>query len=324
MKKIFIILLTILLSCNITLVCGESATIKENLNKATVYYNSDNYQNALDYYVKAVQTRESNSGTTYYRLAYSWENVNPNASKYFSKFYSIAAYCFERDNDTENKYYSYSVKKEEKFKITHTNLDENKIQKIINNYLTEKKINYKKNKSSKKKDGESSDVLPIIIAAIVALFCTKKFGSKSGKATSQANKNFYKQEISEDEISQNNRIISKYLYQCSKCGKILKSTTTPQSSTTCIENNYHSWKKIAEDGNNIYQCKKCGLAIGCKSTPQSTTTCINQNYHSWTKIAEKGDNLYECRKCGKTLKCKSTPQSTTTCENRSYHSWHKI
>lgn len=83
-------------------------------------------------------------------------------------------------------------------------------------------------------------------------------------------------------------------------------------------------EKIAEDGNNIYQCKKCGLAIGCKSTPQSTTTCINQNYHSWTKIAEKGDNLYECRKCGKTLKCKSTPQSTTTCENRSYHSWHKI
>ena len=95
MKKIFIILLTILLGCNITLVCEESVSSKENLNKATTYYNSDNYQNALDYYVKAVQTRESNSGTTYYRLAYSWENVNPNASKYFSKFYSIAAYCFE-------------------------------------------------------------------------------------------------------------------------------------------------------------------------------------------------------------------------------------
>lgn len=52
MKKIFIILLTILLSCNITLVCEESTTIKENLNKATTYYNSDNYQNALEYYVK--------------------------------------------------------------------------------------------------------------------------------------------------------------------------------------------------------------------------------------------------------------------------------
>ena len=279
MKKLFVFI--ILFTCfNFALICEEH----ENLDKATTYYNSDDYTNALDYYVNSVLGGESNSGTTYYRLAYSWENVNPNASKYFSKFYSIAAYCFERDNDTENKYYSYSINKEEKFNTNHDNLNENKIEKIINNYLTEKKINYKKNKSSKKKDGESSDVLPIILAAIIGLFCTKKFGGKSGKATSQANKNSYNQEISEDEISQNNRIISKYLYQCSKCGKILKSTTTPQNSTTCIGN----------------------------------------NYHSWTKIAEKGDNLYECRKCGKTLKCKSTPQSTTTCENRSYHSWHRI
>lgn len=319
MKKIFITLLTIFLFCNISLVCEESASIKENINKATAYYNSDDYTNALEYYVNAVQTGESNTGTTYYRLAYSWENVNPNASKYFSKFYSITAYCFERDNDTENKYYSYSINKEEKFNTNHDNLNESKIEKIINKDLTQKKIDYRKGKENKK-----SDAPVIILALIIGLFCTSKFGNKSGNTTSQTNKKSYKQEISENEISQNNRIISKYLYQCSKCGKILKSTTTPQNSTTCIGNNYHSWKKIAEDGNNICQCKKCGSIIGCKSTPQSTTTCINQNYHSWTKIAEKGDNLYECRKCGKTLRCKSIPQNTTTCENRTYHSWHKI
>ena len=138
MKKLFVFI-TLLTCFNFALICEEH----ENLEKATIYYNSDDYTNALEYYVKTVQAGESNSGTTYYRLAYSWENVNPNASKYFSKFYSIAAYCFERDNDTENKYYSYSVNKEERFYITHNNLDENKIQKIINNYLTEKKINYK-------------------------------------------------------------------------------------------------------------------------------------------------------------------------------------
>ena len=61
-KKIISCILIIFLCCNITLVCEESVSSKENLNKATTYYNSDNYQNALDYYVKAVQTRESNSG----------------------------------------------------------------------------------------------------------------------------------------------------------------------------------------------------------------------------------------------------------------------
>lgn len=318
MKRLVITFFTLL--CLIANLTGDESEIsRESFNKATAYYNSDDYQNALEYYVKAVQAGESNSGTTYYRLAYSWENVNPNASKYFSKFYSIAAYCFERDNDTENKYYSYSVNKEEKFNANHDNLNENKIEQIINKDLTQKKIDYRKGKENKK-----SDAPVIILALIIGLFCTSKFGNKSGKTTSQTNKKSYKQEISEDEISQNNRIISKYLYQCRKCGKILKNTTTPQNSATCFDKNYHSWIKIAEEGDNIYECRKCGLTIGCKSTPQSTTTCINQNYHSWTKIAEKGDNLYECRKCGKILKCKSTPQSTTTCENRNYHSWHRI
>lgn len=133
-----------------------------------------------------------------------------------------------------------------------------------------------------------------------------------------------KDKQSDYEPKQQSKVITKYIFQCRKCGKILKNTTTPQNSATCFDKNYHSWIKIAEEGDNIYECRKCGLTIGCKSTPQSTTTCIEQNYHSWTKIAEKGDNLYECRKCGKTLRCKSIPQNTTTCENRNYHSWHKI
>lgn len=75
---------------------------------------------------------------------------------------------------------------------------------------------------------------------------------------------------------------------------------------------------------DIYQCRKCGKMIKNASTPQNTTTCENKNYHSWTKIAEVGDSTYECRKCGLTIECKSTPQNTTTCEKNNYHSWTKL
>ena len=284
-KKIISCILIIFLCCNITLVCEESVSSKENLNKATTYYNSDNYQNALDYYVKAVQTRESNSGTTYYRLAYSWENVNPNASKYFSKFYSIAAYYFERDNDTENKYYSYSVNKEEKFNITHTNLDENKIQKIINNYLTEKKINYKKNKSSKKKDGESSDVLPIIIAAIVALFCTKKFGSKSGKNNS--NKNTQTE-------------TKKIRYYCKYCGYSAGDIFT-LTHGTCNNNPYgknQNHSLYQGDPNGPFYCEYCGYSN--RDLFQFTHRDCGLNPYGKTHSPYEGTikDIWICEYCG--------------------------
>lgn len=144
MKKYFIFFFLLFTG---VIYCQES---KINLEKATAYYNSDDYTNALEYYVNSVHAGESNSGTTYYRLAYSWENVNPNASKYFSKLYSIAAYCFERDNDTENKYYSYSINKEEKFNTNHDNLNENRIEKIINKDLTQKKLTIEKVKKIRK------------------------------------------------------------------------------------------------------------------------------------------------------------------------------
>lgn len=74
----------------------------------------------------------------------------------------------------------------------------------------------------------------------------------------------------------------------------------------------------------LYQCRKCGKIVKNASTPQNSTTCVGKSFHSWTKIAEEGDSTYECRKCGLTIECKSTPQNTTTCEGGSFHSWHKL
>ncbi|MBR5932739.1 MAG: hypothetical protein IK002_02010 [Treponema sp.] len=75
MKRILFFLIAFLF-CNSTLICEETVDTKTTLNKATTYYNSDDYTNALEYYVNSVQARESNSGTTYYQLAYSWGNAN--------------------------------------------------------------------------------------------------------------------------------------------------------------------------------------------------------------------------------------------------------
>lgn len=237
MKKFFVFL-TLFTCFYFALICEEH----ENLDKATTYYNSDDYANALEYYVNSVQAGESNSGTTYYRLAYSWENVNSNASKYFSKFYSIAAYCFERDNDTENKYYSYSINKEEKYNTNHDNLNENKIEKIINKDLTQKKIDYRKGKENKK-----SDAPVIILALIIGLFCTSKFGNKSGKNKSNTNTQTETKKIR---------------YYCKYCGYSAGDIFT-LTHRTCNNNPYgknQNHSLYQGDPNGPFYCEYCGYS----------------------------------------------------------------
>lgn len=293
MKRRFIIALIFILFTNL-LLCEENNTAGY-LNKATTYYNSDDYKNALDYYIEAVQLGEKNTGTTYYRLAYSWENVNPNASKYFSKFYSIAAYCFERDNDTENKYYSYSINKEEKFNTNHDNLNENKIEKIINKDLTQKKIDYRKGKENKK-----SDAPVIILALIIGLFCTSKFGNKSGKTTSQTNKKSYKQEISENESSSKKGIQVDHhtiKYYCKLCGEYsfkissLNNGHCPMNKT----GKFH----VLYQGGKPYECVLCGTQSDHLRT-LVRGKCFYSPNHTGFHIPYEGNvrNPYICKYCG--------------------------
>ena len=282
MKKKLLFIFTILITLIFNLFCEETVDAKAELNKATNYYNSDNYINALEYYVKAVQAEESNTGTTYYRLAYSWENVNPNASKYFSKFYSIAAYCFERDNDTENKYYSYSINKEEKYNTSHNNLNEKRIKSIISNDLTQKKIDYKKDKEDKK-----SDAPVIILALIIGLFCTAKFGGKSGKNSPSTNTQTGTQRIK---------------YYCKYCG-IDKNSVRELTLSNCGRYPNGSGKHEVYQGpiNNEYQCQYCGDK---KRTIWELTNSMcprhplgaHKGRHSVYEGSPK--NEYVCKYCG--------------------------
>jgi predicted RNA-binding Zn-ribbon protein involved in translation (DUF1610 family) len=75
----------------------------------------------------------------------------------------------------------------------------------------------------------------------------------------------------------------------------------------------------------VFQCRKCGNVVRNSTMPQNSATCEGKQFHSWIKLTEDGDATYECRKCGLTIeRCKSTPQSTATCENKQFHSWHKL
>jgi hypothetical protein len=51
------------------------------------------------------------------------------------------------------------------------------------------------------------------------------------------------------------------VYQCNKCGKVVRNSTTPQNSTTCEGKHFHSWIKITDDGDATYECRNRGLVI---------------------------------------------------------------
>ena len=114
-----------------------------NLEIATRYYNKDDYENALPYYKSAVTEEQEINGTTLYRLAYTYEKTGAKKSLY-SKYYSAAAYCFEKDKDTDNKYYQYAIAKEKSLNINHKNLNEENLADFLkekfnlNDFILEK------------------------------------------------------------------------------------------------------------------------------------------------------------------------------------------
>ena len=134
MDKLAIIIVVLMLGNGYYKQCNEKTAAKEsNLEIATKYYIAEDYKEALPYYKKVIyKDKAMNNGSTFYRFAYSWEQVEPNMKESFAPFYSISAYILERDNDTKNKYYSYAINKEKKFGVTHDGFN----NELINQMLT--------------------------------------------------------------------------------------------------------------------------------------------------------------------------------------------
>lgn len=100
-----------------------------NLEKADSYYDKDSYSVAKIYYEYSLFNDNVSNGRLFYRLGYSYEQLKINKAIY-PKLYSAAAYCFERDNDKDNKYYAYALSKEKEHGINHNNFNEETIKAI--------------------------------------------------------------------------------------------------------------------------------------------------------------------------------------------------
>ncbi len=112
-----------------------------NLEKADSYYDKDIYSLASHYYENTIFYDQIYDGKIFYRLAYSYEQLKIQKTIY-PKLYSAAAYCFERDNDKENKYYAYSIAKEKDLGLNHNNFSEETLADLTNTLY---KINNKEN-----------------------------------------------------------------------------------------------------------------------------------------------------------------------------------
>ena len=103
---------------------------QSNLELANQFYDSDDYANSVTYFKKTIFEDKQYNGVIFYRYAYSLEQNGSNESDY-APFYAASAYCFEKANDTGEKYYSYAVAKEEKLELTHENFTDKTIDKLV-------------------------------------------------------------------------------------------------------------------------------------------------------------------------------------------------
>lgn len=120
---------------------------ESNIDIANKYYDENNYSSAKSYLEESLFNDGIANGTLFYRLGYSYEQLSLPKSTY-SKLYCAAAYCFERDNDKDNKYYSYAITKEKDLNVNHKNYTEETIQKLIDDLYWEnhkKDFSYYKN-----------------------------------------------------------------------------------------------------------------------------------------------------------------------------------
>lgn len=103
---------------------------QSNLELANKYYNADDYTNSVAYFKKAIVEDKQYDGEIFYRYAYSLEQIGSREGVY-APFYVASAYCFEKANNTEGKYYSYAKTKEEKLELTHGKFTDKMIEKLV-------------------------------------------------------------------------------------------------------------------------------------------------------------------------------------------------
>lgn len=100
----------------------------ENLKIANQYYDADDYTAAEEYFKKAIVDDNTN-GIVFYRLGYSLENTHSNDSL-MKESYKAAVFCFERDFETDNKYFEKAKSKLEQYGLTK-NYSEQELQAFI-------------------------------------------------------------------------------------------------------------------------------------------------------------------------------------------------
>lgn len=178
-KKIIAFLFAIFL-CNIIIYA------QTNLELANNYYNSDDYQNSVEYFKKTIFEDKKYNGTIFYRFAYSCEKSEIKPSSSYSVYYSASAYCFEIDKDTDNKYYSYAIAKEQEFDISHSDFSEKTIESLLkgkkfgyNKNFIDKFIDFFTDKINSALDQENYIFLWILGICIVIIYIIGRFFSKN-------------------------------------------------------------------------------------------------------------------------------------------------
>ena len=168
MKKELKISLFILIQVLFLNICFAES----NFEIANKYYDEDNYPSAKYYFEDSLFNEGIQNGTLFYRLGYSYEQLKFPKSTY-SRLYCAAAYCFERDNDKENKYYSYAIAKENDLNVNHKNYTEETLQKLIDDLYWG---NHKKDFSYYKKHIKEFlyyAIMILILAIVIIVFIFK-------------------------------------------------------------------------------------------------------------------------------------------------------
>lgn len=127
MKKLVIVLLLTFLPTWIFCEANNSS-----LEQATSYYNSADYKVASEFYKKAIAEGVCD-GVVFYRLGYSLENTQSD-NELMKECYRISAYVFEAQNATEDGYYQKASKKEKQFQISHSDINDEYVQKFIKSF----------------------------------------------------------------------------------------------------------------------------------------------------------------------------------------------
>ena len=122
---------TCLITITILILGMNHISALSNLELANKYYDADDYQNAAEFFNKTIFEERIYNARIFYRYAYTMEQLD-SPKKLYLPFYSAAAYLFEKTNNTNEKYYSYAIAKEEKLGLSHKKYSDETIEKLLN------------------------------------------------------------------------------------------------------------------------------------------------------------------------------------------------